>query len=100
MFFNEYTDEKFLLAFALVLLMNIILALLFVRRVLLKKQVLKYLSLVNLPLVFVVGAYIGTFYSHGIDIPWPLHGLVATLPGFLIGCVVVGIVPRTWLKTN
>ena len=98
MFFKEYSDEKFIQAFILVFVLNVIISWVLVRRVSLKKQAIKYLTLINFPLLLISGAYVGTFYSHGVDVPWPAHGFAACFPSYLLVLVIIWLVPGRWMK--
>jgi hypothetical protein len=98
MFFEEYTFDKLVQATTLVLVLNVLCSLIAVRMVKMKKEAVIYLCLLNIPLALVSGAYIGTFYSHGFDIPWLVYGLVVSLPSLLLGLLLIGFTPRTWLK--
>ena len=98
MFFGEYSDDKFIQAIVLVFVVNIIVSWMLVTRLPLKRQCIKYLTLINLPLLLISGAYIGTFYSHGVDIPWPAHGFAACFPSYLLVLVIIWLVPKKWMK--
>ena len=53
----------------------------------------KYFLLKLAVLVWLVsGLFIGTLYSHGVDVAWYIFGVVVSLAG----CVVAGIVVFVW----
>ncbi|WP_156894788.1 hypothetical protein [Janthinobacterium sp. 1_2014MBL_MicDiv] len=54
----------------------------------------KYFLLKLALLVWLVsGLFVGTLYSHGIDVAWYIFGVAVSLAG----CVVAGIVVLAWL---
>jgi len=63
-----------------------------------KEKGSSYFFLINIILMLISGAHVGTFYSHGIDIVWQLHGLALCLPSFVLGIIAILFALKSWRK--